>query len=94
LVHINNPVIHTGLESDEIFLEKSEEAARGLARIYKAGKLSPEDARLIAVAQRILQLRMGWAVQLALVWPAQTLLGLDLRKLRAFVDQLKELEGL
>jgi hypothetical protein len=93
--HIDNPVIHTGLESDEVFLEKSEEAARGLARIYKAGKLTRQDAKLIEASELIQSFRLGWAVRLlAFVWPAQTLVGLDIRKLNAFSEQLKELHAL
>jgi len=93
--HIDNPVIHTGLEADDVFLEKSEEAARGLARIYKAGKLTRKDARLIAASERVRTFGLGWMVRLlALLWPAQTLVGLDIRKLNAFQEQLKELQTL
>jgi len=95
LVHIDNPVVHTGLESDDIFLEKSEEAARGLARIYRAGKLGAKDARLIHTAEQVRRYQAGWVVSaLAILWPAQTLIGLDLRKLRAFLNQLSDLKNL
>lgn len=40
--HINNPMIHIGLETAEIFLSKSEKAVENLLRIYKKYNLSNE----------------------------------------------------
>lgn len=89
ILHIDNPVLHTGLEEDETFITKSEEAARNLARLYQAGKLGPEDARLIRTGLRVGQMGLGWMVRLvAGLYPTPSLRGLDLRKLAAFVAEL------
>lgn len=87
--HINNPVIHTGLEDDARFIAKSEEGARNLARLHKAGKLGPQDARLISAGLRVKQLGLRWLVSLlAGLYPTPSLRGLDMRKLAAFVAEL------
>ena len=89
ILHIDNPVLHTGLEDEAVFITKSEEAARGLARLYKGGKLGREDARLIAVAERLKSWHIGWLPQLATAFfPRSSLYGLDIRKLSAFLNEL------
>ncbi len=91
IVHIDNPVVHTGLEDDATFLTKSEEAARSLARLCRAGKLGPADARLIAAGQKLTQLGLGWAHPIIrLVGSRQTLRGLDLHKLAAFLEAYRQ----
>jgi hypothetical protein len=93
IVHIDNAVIHTGLEADEVFIQKSEEAARGLARIYQAGKLAPSDARLIAAANMVARFGGRWVVQVGLLlFPSYTLVGLDLLKLNAYLGQMATLK--
>ena len=90
IVHIDNAVVHTGLEDDAAFRAKSQEAARNLARLYKAGKLAPSDARLIAAGLRCRKAGLGWLHPLLRTMaPAQTLRGLDLLKLAAFLQELR-----
>lgn len=90
ILHIDNPVLHTGLEDDTRFIAKSEEGARNLARLYKAGKLGPQDARLISAGLWVKQLGLGWLVSLlAGLYPTPSLRGLDMRKLAAFAAELR-----
>lgn len=88
IVHIDNPVVHTGLEEDAVFLRKSEEAARNLARLYRAEKLTRQEARLIDAALHLRRWGLGWMPGIAgHLFPDSTLTGLDLRKLAAFLDE-------
>ena len=93
IAHIKNPVIHTGLEADEVFIQKSEEAARGLARIYAAGKLTKYDSRLIRVGNIFHTWKLGWLARfVGQFFPIYSLTGLDLRKLLAYLDQLAQIK--
>jgi hypothetical protein len=38
ILHIDNPVVHEGLENNDIFLKKTENAIRNLAALYRDGK--------------------------------------------------------
>lgn len=90
ILHIDNPVLHTGLEDDATFIAKSEEGARNLAQLYHAGKLGAQDARLISAGLTVKQLGLGWLVSLlAGLYPTPSLRGLDIRKLAAFVAELR-----
>jgi glycosyltransferase involved in cell wall biosynthesis len=50
LIHIPNPALHMGIDADPVFLEKTRNSIRNLALLYKAGKLKPEDVRLLDAA--------------------------------------------
>lgn len=90
ILHIDNPVLHTGLEDDARFIAKSEEGARNLARLYKAGKLGVIDARLIRAGLRVRRIGLGWLARLVSgLYPTPSLRGLDMRKLAAFVAELE-----
>jgi GT2 family glycosyltransferase len=92
--HVDNPVIHAGLEADAHFILKSKEAARGLARLYHQGKLSPSDAKLIRVGILALSLPISGLLRfLAALLPKKNLLGLDLIKLAAFRQELARLRS-
>lgn len=45
ILHIDNPVIHLGLETNDIFLEKTRHSLLNLYQLYKAGKV--DSTRLI-----------------------------------------------
>jgi len=45
--HIDNPVKHLGIETNEVFLEKSVKAVENLVTLYKNGKLNAEDVTLL-----------------------------------------------
>jgi len=45
--HIDNPVKHLGLETNEVFLAKSEKAIENLVKLYKEGKLDKDDVTLL-----------------------------------------------
>ena len=63
--HFDNPVIHDGLEPAAIFLAKSEQAVRNLARVYRENGLGP-DSRLLQTARRLQLLGAAPAARLAL----------------------------
>lgn len=55
VLHLDNPVIHDGLEPAAVFLAKSEQAVRNLARVYRENGLDT-DSRLLQTALRIRRL--------------------------------------
>jgi glycosyltransferase involved in cell wall biosynthesis len=58
LLHIDNPVLHEGLEPAAVFLQKSEQAVRNLARLYRTEGLGSE-SRLLQAALRLRQLGLA-----------------------------------
>ena len=50
--HIDNPVKHLGLETNEVFLGKSEKAIENLVKLFKEGKLDAEDVTLLTPGLR------------------------------------------
>jgi glycosyltransferase involved in cell wall biosynthesis len=47
ILHIDNPVIHLGLESNGRFVEKTFTGVQTLAKLYATGKVSRHDVRLL-----------------------------------------------
>lgn len=45
--HIDNPVFHTGLESNEIFLKKSKIAVKNLLDLHQKGLIKPKTNKLL-----------------------------------------------
>ena len=66
VLHLNNPVLHDGLEPAAFFLQKSEQAVRNLAQVYRRDGLGA-DSQLLQTALRLR--RLGLAP------PARTALG-------------------
>ncbi|MCI1185969.1 glycosyltransferase [Hymenobacter sp. DH14] len=90
VLHLDNPVIHDGLEPAAIFLAKSEQAVRNLAHVYRENGLGT-DSRLLQMARRLQRLGAAPAARLALGAAAPALRRQLLSpqpKLRAF-DLLK-----
>ncbi len=52
--HIDNPIYHTGIESNDIFLEKTKIAVENLLNLYELGILNPKVNKLL---QTFLQLK-------------------------------------
>ncbi|TGE24863.1 glycosyltransferase [Hymenobacter aquaticus] len=69
--HLDNPVLHDGLEPAAVFLEKSHEAVRNLALLYRREKLGAE-TRLLRLALQVRKTRFCKFLQavVVLVQPA------------------------
>ncbi len=65
VLHLDNPVLHDGLETAAVFLEKSEQAVQNLARLLRESGLGT-DARLVQTALRLRRLGLAPAAQAAL----------------------------
>ena len=98
VVHLDNPVLHAGLEPAAVFLQKSEQAVRNLARVYREDGLGT-DSRLLQTALRLHRLGMAPAARatlgaLAPAWQRQLLSAaprlrlLDLLKLSWLLREL------
>ncbi|MBF9220880.1 glycosyltransferase family 2 protein [Hymenobacter ruricola] len=88
--HLDNPVLHDGLEPADVFLQKSEQAVRNLAQVHRQ-KGQCADSRLLQTALRLRRLGLGGAVGAGLSAAAPALRRQLLSaapKLRAF-DLLK-----
>jgi len=64
--HLDNPAYHLGIDSDEVFMEKTKTAVLGLAALINAGKID-EDVRLYATYKKLQS--WGGAVLLRLLNP-------------------------
>ncbi len=53
VTHIDNPVIHLGLESSEIFLRKSKESVESLRNFVAQGLIKPKETALSAKAETV-----------------------------------------
>ena len=89
--HLDNPVLHDGLEPAAVFLEKSRQAVRNLAQVLRTDGLGA-DTRLAQAAQRVRRLGLAGLARasLAALAPAlrHHLLGAARPRLRA-LDALK-----
>ena len=65
VLHVDNPVIHAGLEPAAVFLQKSEQAVRNLARVSREDGLGA-DSRLLQMALRLRRLGLAPAARVAL----------------------------
>lgn len=60
--HLDNPVLHDGLEPAAVFLRKTREAVRNLARLYRAEGLGA-DTKLLKAALQLHRWGLGEAVR-------------------------------
>lgn len=65
LLHIDNPVLHEGLEPAAVFLQKSEQAVRNLAQLHRTNA-SGTASRLLQVAGRLRRLGLAGAARTTL----------------------------
>jgi glycosyltransferase involved in cell wall biosynthesis len=65
VLHLDNPVLHDGLEPASIFLAKSEQAVRNLVQVYREDGLGT-DSRLLQTALRLQRRGLATAAQVAL----------------------------
>ena len=72
VLHLDNPVLHAGLEPAAAFLTKSEEAVRNLAQVFRADGCGP-DSRLLQTALRLRKWGIAAPVQAALAAAAPRL---------------------
>ena len=63
--HLDNPVLHEGLEPAAVFLQKTEQAVRNLAQVYRREGLGT-DSRLLQTALRLRRLGLAPAARAAL----------------------------
>jgi glycosyltransferase involved in cell wall biosynthesis len=63
--HLDNPVLHDGLEPAAIFLAKSQQAVRNLAQVLRTDGLGAT-TRLVQAAERLRQARLVGPVRVAL----------------------------
>ncbi|RZK47173.1 MAG: hypothetical protein EOO59_18185 [Hymenobacter sp.] len=70
--HLDNPVLHEGLEPATVFLTKSRQAVRNLAQVLRADGLGA-DTRLARAATRLRQLGLAGPARAALAALAPTL---------------------
>ncbi|UOQ76832.1 glycosyltransferase [Hymenobacter sp. 5516J-16] len=64
VVHLDNPVLHNGLEPAPVFLQKSHDAVRNLVQLYRAEGLGA-DTRLLRAALRLQRWGLSHAVRAA-----------------------------
>ncbi|GAA3990435.1 hypothetical protein GCM10022407_38700 [Hymenobacter antarcticus] len=72
VLHLANPVRHAGLEPAAVFLQKSEQAVRNLARVYREDGLGT-DSRLLQTVLRLRRLGLAPAARAVLGTAAPTL---------------------
>ena len=65
VLHLDNPVLHDGLEPAALFLQKSEQAVRNLAQVYHQDGLGA-DSYLLQTALRLRRLGLAPAARTAL----------------------------
>lgn len=70
--HLDNPVLHDGLEPAALFLEKSQQAVRNLVQVLRTDGLGA-DTRLAQAARRLHQAGLAGAVRAALAAAAPAL---------------------
>lgn len=58
--HIDNPIIHNGLDTSELFLKKSREAVENLYFLYKNELISSDYVKLLKVSERIKSIGIKW----------------------------------
>jgi glycosyltransferase involved in cell wall biosynthesis len=66
VAHIDNPVLHSMLESAEVFLEKTHEGVRNLAWLYKHEGLGSKKTKLVRTALLLRRLGLAQATRFAL----------------------------
>jgi len=62
VLHIDNPVMHLGLEKSEVFLRKSNEAVDAIILFIKKGLINENEIKLTKKAEKIIQLRLDGLV--------------------------------
>lgn len=70
--HLDNPVLHDGLEPARVFLQKSEQAIRNLVLVHRQDGLGT-DSRLLQTARRLRRLKLAGVVGAALATAAPAL---------------------
>ncbi len=97
IIHLNNGLIHLGLEPSSVYLDKTRESGANLYQLYSGMMFPPQyiaDINLLAAWKRLKKFRIAWlvaawfkyrrkSVEKRLCGPNPSLLLLDLYKLGA-----------
>jgi glycosyltransferase involved in cell wall biosynthesis len=67
-IHIDNPLIHKGLDPNNIFIKKTEEASINLLKLYQTGKYPflANESKLLSTYLRLKKLRMTTLIAILL----------------------------
>jgi glycosyltransferase involved in cell wall biosynthesis len=99
ILHLNNPLLHLGLETNSVFLEKTATAVQNLARLHLDGKIAT--TRLSRTYDKLkhwgLVLPLGWSLRpLRPFWISRltqsarpNLRYLDLYKLSLYIEAMR-----
>lgn len=63
LLHINNPVLHLNLETNEDFINKSQLALQNLLDFYKNGEIDAETVKILKIYLKIKKLNLLFGVR-------------------------------
>lgn len=88
--HLENPIVHAGLETAAAFLEKSEQAVRNFARLLREGDLGA-DSRLAQTAWRLHRTQLAASAQ-AILALSEPLLRRNLLSNRPYMSALDALK--
>ena len=67
IMHIDNPAYHMGIDSGEVFMEKTATAVDSLAKLIEAGKID-EDIALFRVYRVLQKTGFHWVLRLLNAW--------------------------
>lgn len=63
LFHINNPIMHNDLDTNEIFYNKMKSSLKNLFLIYKNEKIEFEHSKMILLFEFLKRIRMNYLIQ-------------------------------
>ncbi len=63
LLHIDNPIIHLNLETNEDFIKKSQMALQNLMKFYKAGEIDGETVKILKTYLKLKKLNLLFVVR-------------------------------
>ncbi|MDC8000163.1 glycosyltransferase family 2 protein [Aequorivita todarodis] len=63
LLHIDNPVVHLNLETNEVFIKKSKLALQNLMNFYKTGAIDSETVKILKTHSKLKKWNMLFAVR-------------------------------
>jgi len=63
VVHIDNCLLHNGLDSSEVFLSKTKNAVENLAQLVQSGKMDP-NIRLYKIYRRLKKWGVAWVFRI------------------------------
>lgn len=61
-LHIDNEVLHLGLETSEDYLRKSEEALKTYLNLFRTGQIDSKDSKLLATFSKLKSLNLNYLI--------------------------------